>query len=108
MATTVSTSLVNNLDRATQTRSVAPGVLAVTGLFSDGQVQMVMRGLDQKKGVDIMAQPSIVTRSGQSSKVEIIREFIYPTEYEPPEVPTIRGCRGTADQSGHARHADRL
>jgi general secretion pathway protein D len=80
-------NLVNNPDRSAQQRSVAPGVLAVTGLFTDGQVQMVMRGLDQKKGVDIMAQPSIVTRSGQASKVEIIREFIYPTEYEPPEVP---------------------
>ncbi len=84
-------NLINNPDRASQQRSVAPGVLAVTGLFSDSQVQMVMRGLDQKKGVDIMAQPSIVTRSGQASKVEIIREFIYPTEYEPPELPQSVG-----------------
>ena len=48
--------LINNPDR-TQQDSVAPGILALTGLFSDGQVQMLMRGLDQKKGVDIMAQP---------------------------------------------------
>jgi general secretion pathway protein D len=55
-----------------------------------------MRGLDQKKGVDIMAQPSIITRSGQSSKVEIIRELIYPTEYEPPEVPQTVGTSGSS------------
>lgn len=80
-------SLLNNPDREAQTRTVAPGVLAVTGLFSNHQIQMVMRGLNQKKGVDVMAQPAIVTRSGQSSKIEIVREFIYPTEYEPPQVP---------------------
>ena len=89
-------NLINNSDRSAQQRSVAPGVLAVTGLFSDSQVQMVMRGLDQKKGVDIMAQPSIVTRSGQASKVEIIREFIYPTEYEPPELPQSVGSSSTS------------
>jgi general secretion pathway protein D len=88
--------LLNNPYRSSQTRTVAPGILSVTGLFSDGQAQMVMRGLDQKKGVDIMAQPSIVTRSGQSSKVEIIREFIYPTEYEPPEVPQNVGVGGSS------------
>ncbi|MCX6865787.1 MAG: type II and III secretion system protein [Verrucomicrobia bacterium] len=85
--------MINNPYRDVQRSSVAPGILAVTGLFSDSQVQMVMRGLDQKKGVDIMAQPSTVTRSGQSSKIEIIREFIYPTEYEPPQIPQSVGLR---------------
>jgi general secretion pathway protein D len=83
--------LIKNPNRDSQQHAAAPGILSVTGLFSDSQVQMVMRGLDQKKGVDIMAQPSTVTRSGQSSKIELIREFIYPTEYEPPEVPQTTG-----------------
>ena len=82
--------LINNPNRSQQ-NSVAPGVMALTGLFTDGQVQMVMRGLDQKKGVDIMARPSVMTRSGQASTVTIIREFIYPTEYEPPELPNSTG-----------------
>ena len=86
--------MINNPNRDVQRGSVAPGVLAVTGLFSNSQVQMVMRGLNQKKGVDIMAQPSTVTRSGQSSKVEIIREFIYPTEYEAPQIPQTMGVGG--------------
>lgn len=84
-------ALIANPNRTSQTASVAPGILSLTGLFSDGEVSMIMRGLDQKKGVDIMAQPSTVTRSGQSSNISIIREFIYPTEYEPPEIPTSTG-----------------
>lgn len=81
-------SLTGNIQRAAQSTSVAPGILSLTGLFTDGDVQAIMRGLDQKKGVDVMAQPSTVTRSGQASTVSIVREFIYPTEYEPPELPT--------------------
>lgn len=89
--TTTIDDLIRNPNRDAQQHSPAPGILSVTGLFSDRQVQMVMRGLDQKKGVDVMAQPSTVTRSGQSSKIEVIREFIYPTEYEPPEIPQSTG-----------------
>jgi general secretion pathway protein D len=88
-------SLVNNFDRTSQGSAVAPGVMAVTGLFSDAQVQALMRGLDQKKGTDMLAQPATVTRSGQASKVEVIREFIYPTEYEPPELPNQAGSTGS-------------
>lgn len=87
-------NLINNLDRTGQSNSVAPGIMGVTGLFSDAQVQMLMRGLSQKKNVDIMARPSITTRSGQASSINLIREFIYPTEYEPPELPNSVGNTG--------------
>lgn len=82
--------LLNNPDRIIQ-NNVAPGIMAVTGLFSNGQVQAIMRGLNQKKGVDIMAKPAVVTRSGQQATIEVVREFIYPTEYEPPELPNSVG-----------------
>lgn len=80
-------SLLGNPNRAAQSASVAPGILALTGLFSDGQVQLIMRGLSQKKGTDLMTAPSVTARSGEKATIEIIREFIYPTEYEPPELP---------------------
>jgi general secretion pathway protein D len=38
--------------------------------------------------------PSVTARSGQSAKIEVIREFIYPTEYEPPELPNSVGTQG--------------
>jgi general secretion pathway protein D len=74
-----------------QVTNPAPGIVGLAGTFNDANVQMLMRGLDQKSGVDIMAQPGTITRSGQSSKIEIVREFIYPTEYEPPELPNNVG-----------------
>lgn len=74
--------------------SRAPGVLTVNGFLNSTSVQAVMRGLDQKKGVDLMATPSTVTRSGQSASVRVVREFIYPSEYEPPELPNSVGNNG--------------
>ena len=84
-------AILNNPQRTAQVNNVAPGILSLTGLFSKGQVQMIMRGLSQKKGADIMTAPSVVAIPGQSATIEIIREFIYPTEYDPPELPNQVG-----------------
>jgi general secretion pathway protein D len=87
-------SILNNPNRTAQSTSVAPGILNVTGIFGDSALQMIMRGLSQKKGADIMTAPSIMAKSGQKATIEIIREFIYPTEYEPPELPNSVGATG--------------
>lgn len=69
-------------------RSVkAPAVFGVSGVLTDPQFQVVLRGLNQKKGVDLSSAPEVIAKSGQRAKVEVIREFIYPTEFEPPEIP---------------------
>lgn len=70
----------------------APGALTVSGTVNSSDFQMIMRGLEQKKGIDLMANPSVVTRSGQAATVSIVREFRYPTEYEPPELPNAVGA----------------
>jgi len=69
------------------TSSISPAIFGVGGVLTDPQFQVVVRALNQKKGADLMTAPSVVTRSGQRAKIEIIREFIYPTEYDPPEIP---------------------
>lgn len=72
--------------------TVAPGILAFSGVFTDPQFQVVIRALSQKKGVDLMSAPSVTTKSGQQASVEVVREFIYPTEFEPPEIPQQFGA----------------
>ncbi|MCE9519966.1 MAG: type II and III secretion system protein, partial [Verrucomicrobia bacterium] len=70
-----------------QTTQKAPGIFSITGVFTDPQFQVVIRALSQKKGVDLMSAPSVTTRSGQRASVEVVREFIYPTEFSPPQLP---------------------
>lgn len=77
------------------TQSRGPGVISVYGQIGQTQLAMLMRGLNQKKGVDLVQKPEVVTRSGQTAKVEMIREFRYPTEYEPPQIPNSVGSATT-------------
>jgi general secretion pathway protein D len=67
--------------------SRSPGQFAVGGVLTDPQFQVVLRAINQKKGIDIMAMPSIVAKSGQKATIDLAREFIYPTEFDPPEIP---------------------
>lgn len=71
--------------------SVAPGILGLGGVFTDPQFQLVIRALNQKKGVDLMSAPRVTTKSGQRAVIEIIREFRYPTEFDPPQIPQTVG-----------------
>ncbi len=65
----------------------APAIFGVSGIFSNPQFQVVIRALDQKKGVDLMSAPKVTTKSGHKAIVRVIREFPYPTEFNPPEPP---------------------
>lgn len=71
--------------------SRAPGTFAVSGVFTDPQFQMVLRTLSQQKGVDNMCNIHVTVKPGQRARIEQIREFIYPTEYDPPEIPNDVG-----------------
>ena len=47
-----------------------------------------------------MTAPSILAKSGESATIEVIREFIYPTEYEPPELPQSVGTTSSNSNDG--------
>ena len=67
--------------------SLAPGIFGLSGVFTDPQFQLVIRALNQKKGVDLLSAPRVTTKSGQRAVIEIVREFRYPTQFEPPQIP---------------------
>ena len=80
--------------------TVSPAAFALAGVFTDPQFQIVMRALSQKKGVDLMTAPSVIVRGGQKSKIEVIREFPYPTEFDPPQIPQTFGGSATLNAGG--------
>lgn len=69
----------------------ASGVLALAGIFTNPQFQVVLRALNQKKGIDLLSAPKVTTKSGSTARIDIVREFRYPSIYSPPEVPTSSG-----------------
>jgi len=77
----------NKVTLDTSAPAPAPGIFGLTKVLANSSVQMLMRGLNQKKGVEIMTAAATVTRSGQAASVRSVREMLYPTEYEPPQLP---------------------
>src|SRR2546421_9175405 len=78
--------------------AVAPGIFGLAGVFTNPQFQVVIRALNQKKGIDLLSAPSVTTKSGQRAIVEVIREFRYPRTYTPPQVPSIGTTTTTGSQ----------
>ena len=56
----------------------APGIFGIAGIFTNPQFQVVIRALNQKKGVDLMSAPKVTTKSGRKAIVRVAREFPYP------------------------------
>ena len=67
--------------------AVAPAIFGVGSVLSDPSFQIVLRALDQKKGIDLLSAPRVTTKSGQRAVIEVIEEFRYPTEFDPPQIP---------------------
>src|SRR5262249_1765675 len=74
-----------------QVAGVAPGIFGLAGVFTTPQLQVVVRALNQKKGIDLLSAPSVTTKGGQRAIIEVIRELQYPRTYTQPQVPSIAG-----------------
>ena len=78
----------------------SPGILGLAGVFTNPQFQLVIRALNQKKGVDLMSAPKVTTKSGVKATIKIVREFPYPTDFTPATVPPSAGNQGQNGQNG--------
>lgn len=56
------------------------------GVLTNPQFELIVRALAQKKGTDLLSAPRITTISGNAAQIRVVQEFIYPTEFEAPQV----------------------
>lgn len=54
-------------------------------IMRDSESQLLIRSLAQRKDVDLLSAPSLVTESGEEGKIQVGREFIYPATYQAAE-----------------------
>jgi general secretion pathway protein D len=64
----------------------AAGVLALAGVFTNPQFQVVLRAINQQKGVDLVSAPKVTVTSGRKATINITQKFPYPRDYSPPTV----------------------
>ncbi len=61
--------------------------LQMIGSFDEKALQELIRKIANKKGVALMSAPTLTTRNNQRATAQIVREFIYPVEFDPPKFP---------------------
>jgi general secretion pathway protein D len=64
-----------------------PTIGAIAGVMTSPRFQTMMRGLDQKKGVDMSVAQSVIIKSGQRATGFSGRTMLYPSEFDPPQIP---------------------
>src|SRR5438128_260750 len=87
----ISANALDALLLGTGGAAVAPGIFGLAGVMTNPQFQVVIRALNQKKGIDLLSAPRVTTKSGQRAVIEIVREFRYATQFQAPQVPTFSG-----------------
>ncbi len=64
-------------------------------VMNPGKYEVLIRTLNQKKGVDFLTTPSVEALPGKQASVELTREFIYPVAYAPPEIAPDHAGKGS-------------
>ena len=62
-------------------QQVAPGFFGLSGTIGNATFQAVIRGLNQKKGIDLLSAPSVTTKSGQRAVIEIYASSAIPLNF---------------------------
>lgn len=93
-------SLIANQQNVPALDSRSPTAFQLLGAFTDPQFQMMITAVSQKKGTDLVSVPSVIMKSGVKTEIEMVREFPYPTEFEPPEIPQDFDPNGTIAING--------
>ena len=71
--------------------SKAPGIFSLRGVWDSGDLMVIMRGLAQKKGADVLFNPRLVFSPGMEEQVTFtnVREMFYPETYSEPQISTM-------------------
>lgn len=78
-------------------------IMSGMSILTDLQFQVMIRALNQTKGVDLLSAPSIMLRPGQAGNVEVGKEFIYPVAYDPPELPKDEESEAGTKKKGNEK-----
>jgi general secretion pathway protein D len=64
---------------------------AVIGGISSWDMRLIVDAIEQAKGSDMLASPSILVQSDQDGEIKIVQELIYPENYDQPQMQNNGG-----------------
>ncbi len=66
----------------------SPGIFGFRGIWTGADLSILVRGLNQKKGVDSLYNPQVIFSPAEERQVLVanVREFFVPTSYTEPQL----------------------
>ncbi len=55
-------------------------------VLDDAETRDLLRAISEREEGEIVSSPSLTVRSGESGKIEVSREFVFPSAFDPPAV----------------------
>ena len=60
-------------------------------MLPEFQAGILINALKRKQGTDLLSAPRVTVMDGQLAQITVAQEFIYPTDYQPAQVPGAGG-----------------
>lgn len=64
------------------TQSALGGIASFSSVLTNPEVTMILHALSQKGGSDLLSAPRVTTRNNQLATIQVVKEIIYPTEFD--------------------------
>ncbi len=58
------------------------GIATFASVLTNPELSLVIQAISQHGGSDLLSAPRVTTRSGVNAQIQVVREIIYPTEFE--------------------------
>lgn len=78
---------VNTLTKTT-TQTILGGFASFSSVLTNPEMSVIVQALSQHGGSDLLSAPRVTTRSGVNAQIQVVREIIYPTEFDLTQ-PTV-------------------
>lgn len=86
-SSTLSTEAVNLVTK-TENQAVLGGIASFASVLTNPELGVVIQALSQHGGTDLLSAPRVTTRSGVNAQIQVVKEIIYPTEFDLTQ-PTV-------------------
>ena len=57
-------------------------IVSISSILTNPEMTMILHALEQKSGANLLSAPKVTTKSGANAEIKVVKELIYPTEFE--------------------------
>jgi general secretion pathway protein D len=75
-------------------------IATFASVLTNPELTVIVQALSQHGGSDLLSAPRVTTRSGVNAQIQVVREIIYPTEFE---TTSFQGTLNVSGDQGNAQ-----